>query len=263
MTACRELLLPADHHNSELFALYILATMFFPNDGDLAGEWAQSVVATELIDEISIDPELRSKPISLPVWKLLKKQAHAEKMRSASAKAAPRGFTAGRILVVALMLGSHHPRIASINNAVRIVMREQSRARSAVMSDWTDFKSVAHLWAAARAFYDLADDAITRMIDTAMEARAVELTEDVRAHVHASARADDIFQLWHADNLKAILSIAEAFRIAGEKQKASGALQALLPEGTAFACPAAIGIVPGKLNPAPPPSWMIDEITAV
>jgi hypothetical protein len=143
----RELPLPSEKESTDLFALFTMSVMLFPNDEDMRGRWAQAMVAESLFEEFESGTMPNQAP-SLRIWKLLKRSREADAMRFAAVKAAARGVTAGGVLTVALMFAAHLPRFASVNNAVQIVMREQSRPRASVMSDWADYKSVSHLWAA-------------------------------------------------------------------------------------------------------------------
>jgi hypothetical protein len=267
MIAGRELPLPNAHGDVALASLFTMGVMLISQRWRPV-RWAQSVVAENLMDEFSAGSVDGNKPISRRIWALLKHSRQTVAMRTAAQKAAPRGFTAGRVLAVALRLGVHIPRFASINNAVRIVMREQDRARSAVMADWGDFKPVAHLWAALPVFLDMSDEAIKRFISAelanldAQDLPCVEL-ERIAADVLNDFRTDELFQWWQDENFLVVLSIAEAFREAGECQKAVGAREVLLTIGTAFRCPQVLAIVPSTLSLPPPTDWMIQEIGGI
>lgn len=63
------------------------------------------------------------------------------------------GVMAGEILLFTLCLAVHAPYLASVNKAVKLVSRRNEnrgwpKQRSQIMSNWSEFKPVAHLWAA-------------------------------------------------------------------------------------------------------------------
>jgi hypothetical protein len=87
-----------------------------------------------------------------------------------------------------------------------------------------------------------------------------ELPAEDLPHDEVERTVHDFFHWWNADNLKVMLSIAEAFRLRGESHKALGAHEALLPQGTAFTCPPMLGIKPSSLTLTKPEEWLISEI---
>ena len=135
--------------------LITIALMYFPNDEASVDNFVTAVAANVLLDELSADDEIRRAAKAAHIteeptfWTLIGQIKELDKLQADAEAAVTQGRAAAEVLTVALRLGGHFPRFGSVNNAVRIVCLASKRSRSSVMQDWSNYKSVAHLWIAA------------------------------------------------------------------------------------------------------------------
>lgn len=235
----RELPIIGDDGKVMLIApLVVLSIMYFPDDEELADSHGVVRMADTFLDSLNTDEEfsnavLRAKPEFLSwFWKTLPRSREAGAIDDLVAQRVSEARLAASVFGMALQLGTHLPRFASVNNSARIVMLEEGLGRSKVLDAWAKFKPVAHLWAVA---YSL------------------ELTEP---GLLLEVLTDD-------EGFRDFLSMAEALRLKAERQQVPGARFPLVPEGIAFAAPAALAVKPCQTDPIPPlEAWMITEIGA-
>lgn len=141
---------PYDGGTPEMFMIAVASTMLFPNDEDARSTWAlgnighdlQHTAAREGYDAIA--PVLRHQSI----WRAMLKSSELSGLEDAASAGARDGRIAGAILHVVLMLERHMNRLASINNAVRVVMQDCDLGRSSILGAWGRSKAVSALWAA-------------------------------------------------------------------------------------------------------------------
>ena len=219
----------------KLAPVITLGVMYFPNDAETVSKFVTASTAGSLREEFAEDKDsLRAASGLLgkqSFWRLLGRDKEINAITEDAKTSTTRGSTAANVLTVALRMGAQLPRLASVNNAVKIVMLAKQRGRSGVLDDWGQFKPVSHLWAAA---FEL------EWIENGL---FVEMLSD-------------------EDSFCAFLSFAAAFHSMGGRQQVPGAREPLLPSGTVSAIPTALQIKPAEIN-LPLEEWMVKEIGSI
>ena len=176
--------------NPRVFEELIFEEMLFPSDDETRFKYSMAAVGKRIINAAAVISHDELAPIfSHPsVWYALQEAGKIERYDRDTENGTRDGEIAAKILHYALSLRRHMPRLQGINNAVRIVMKENGLGKSSVMAAWGRAKTVSHLWA---------------------------------AHIFGPHPLPCTFH--DPAGFERFLAVAEAYRCAGEKAAASGA----------------------------------------
>lgn len=248
--------------------------MFFPDDGDRQDTFVAALGAASLRQYIADDPDAREAVYTSGItnepsfWSLLGHEKQYERILTDAEKSASQARLAAEVLIVALSLGAHMPRLASVNNAVKLVGLEQHSNRTTILNSWMRFKPVAHLWAAAFELQiltrDEREDLAAKLLNTVpMEVQNKIPIDDACRLVDEAIDDWVSLSIWLKEGFPQFLRAAEAFRLKAERQQAVGAREPLLPPGVAFAVPTALGLAPCNLEFSPLDDRMVKELGAI
>lgn len=234
----------------------VLATMYFPAHPNKQEGFLSALLGSELIEVLEgnapcpRDEILAAFAEPNGLFKILGSAGALPAIQEEAQQARGRGATAASVLATVIR-SSPFATLSSVTRAVRLVESVLNRPRTYVFQDWTDFKSVAHLYLAMELFKREARLERGKFLDELVDDQPTprELTEqDIRqiAEAELDKAEPDLFEVFHLGNFPYFLALSEKIRRTAEDQS-NQSVKPWLALGEAYSVPADLNIGDARL----------------
>jgi hypothetical protein len=233
----------------------VLATMYFPTDPDKQESFISANFGSELVDVMEgKSPGPREEilaALSKPgggLFNILGSAGALPAIMEETRRARPRGMIAASVLATVIR-SSPFATLSSVTRAKRLVEAVTGRPLTYVSQDWTDFKTVAHLYLAMDLFHREARQERRKFVDELVEEVKVDQPE-TQLRAIAEGEIDkaepDIFEVFHEGNFPYFLALSEKIRRTAEDQSRQS-LKPWMASGEAYSVPADLEIGDARL----------------